>query len=77
MRDWQKWVRDCLELPRMSGARDDRIVAELAAHLEETWREARARGDTEEQAEALVRARLGATTAIFTLVNAIILSPLR
>jgi len=43
----------------MTDRRDERIVGELAAHLEETWREARARGATEADAEALVLAKLG------------------
>jgi len=59
MRDWQKWVRDYLDLPAMTDGRDERAVAELAAHLEETFREARARGAPEDEAEALVRAKIG------------------
>ncbi len=59
MRNWEAWVREYLNLPRMAGQRDERIVGELAAHLEETWREARARGATEAEAEALVLAKLG------------------
>ncbi len=59
MRDWDAWVREYLDLPVMTDRRDLRAVAELAAHLEETWREARERGASEEEAEALVRATLG------------------
>ena len=43
MRNWEKWVRSYLDLPAMTDRRDHRIVAELAAHLEELWREARAK----------------------------------
>ncbi len=59
MRDWYHWVREYLDLPTMTDRRDERIVGELAAHLEETWREARARGATEAEAEALVLTKLG------------------
>jgi len=59
MRDWEKWVRRQLDLPLMTDRRDQRIVGEVAAHLEEVWREARARGDSEAEAEALVLAKLG------------------
>ena len=59
MRDWEAFVRSHLDLPGMSGGRDRRIVGELAAHLEEVWEEARARGVTDEEAEALVLAKLG------------------
>jgi len=59
MRDWNRWVREYLDLPAMTDRRDERIVGELAAHLEEAWREARARGATEADAEALVLAKLG------------------
>ena len=58
MRDWEGWVREYLDLPVMTGRRDLRVVAELAAHLEETWREARAGGASEEEAEALARSTL-------------------
>lgn len=59
MRNWETWVREYLNLPAMSGDRDRRIVAELAAHLEDAWHEARAGGATEEEADALVAASVG------------------
>ena len=59
MRNWEKWVRSSLDLPAMTDRRDHRIVAELAAHLEEVWREARASGATDEQADARALAALG------------------
>ncbi len=58
MHDWERWVREYLDLPAMTGRRDLRAVAELAAHVEETWREARTRGATEEEADTLARATL-------------------
>ncbi|MGD8276705.1 MAG: ABC transporter permease [Gemmatimonadota bacterium] len=59
MRDWVRWVREYLELPAMTDRRDERIVAELAAHLEEIWRRARAGGATEAEAEARVLSAIG------------------
>ncbi len=58
MRDWETWVREYLDLPVMTDRRDLRAIGELAAHLEEAWREARARGASEEEAEALAQATL-------------------
>ncbi len=60
MRDFEKWVREHLDLPEMTDHRDQRIVSELAAHLEEVYREALGRGATEEEGEALARELLGA-----------------
>lgn len=59
MVDWTKWLREQLELPAMTGHRDERIIRELADHLEEIYREALAERASEEEAEAIVRARLG------------------
>jgi len=59
MRDWTKWLREQLQLPTMTGHRDERIIRELADHLEEIYREALAERASEEEAEAIVRARLG------------------
>ena len=44
MRDWAKWLREQLQLPKMTGHRDERILSELADHLEEIHREALAEG---------------------------------
>ena len=59
MRDWTEWVREQLRLPEMTGRRDVRIISELADHLEEIYREALAEGASDEEAEAVVRMRLG------------------
>ncbi|TFG89632.1 MAG: FtsX-like permease family protein, partial [Gemmatimonadales bacterium] len=59
MRDWETWVRRQLDLPAMTDGRDQRAVGELAAHLVEVWVQARARGATEAEADALVEAKLG------------------
>jgi len=58
MHDWEAWVREYLDLPGMKDHRDLRAVGELAAHLEEMWREAREQGASEEEAEALAQAKL-------------------
>jgi predicted permease len=59
VRDWQRYIRTTLDLPAMTDGRDRRIVDELAAHLEEVWLEARARGATPEEADARAFAALG------------------
>lgn len=59
MRDWTGWVREYLDLPVMTEHREDRMVAELADHLEEIWRRARAGGATEAEAEARVLSAIG------------------
>lgn len=60
MRDWEAFARRHLDLPAMTDGRDQRIVGELAAHMEETYREARQRGATDEEAEARALAALEA-----------------
>ncbi len=59
MRDWETWLSEYLDLPVMADRRDRRMVAELAAHVEQIWQEARAAGASDEEADALVIARLG------------------
>ncbi|UCC48422.1 MAG: ABC transporter permease, partial [Gemmatimonadota bacterium] len=59
MRDWKTYLRQRLSLPEMKGHRDERMIAELADHLEDIYREALARGASEEDAEAEVEAWLG------------------
>jgi predicted permease len=59
MRDWKHYVSERLNLPEMKGRREQRMIAELADHLEELYREAVARGASEEEAMAVVEGFLG------------------
>jgi putative ABC transport system permease protein len=52
MRDWTAFVRSRLKLPDLAPERESRIVRELAAQLEDFYREALARGADEEAADA-------------------------
>lgn len=58
MPDWVDFVRRQLDLPAMAGQRDERMVHELADHLEEVYLEALARGRSEQQATAQAQACL-------------------
>ncbi|MEM1180654.1 MAG: ABC transporter permease [Acidobacteriota bacterium] len=58
MPDWVDFVRRQLELPPMAGQRDERMVRELADHLEDVYLEALGQGQSEEQAMAQARACL-------------------
>src|SRR5688500_3027124 len=51
MRDWQAFVRERLALPDLAPEREARIVRELAAQLEDFYREAIARGLTSDAAD--------------------------
>ena len=59
MRDWEAFVRAQLDLPEMRGHREERMISELADHLEEVFEEALRRGVTEVDAEALMLHELG------------------
>src|SRR4029453_7376838 len=52
VRDWQAFVRDRLRLPGLPPERESHIVRELAAQLDDFYREARAGGASEEAADA-------------------------
>ncbi len=58
MRDWQAFVRARLRLPALTPEREARIVRELAAQIEDFYRDARAGGATDEQADAHARAQI-------------------
>ncbi len=58
MRDWEAYVRGRLPLSDLERGRETRIVSELAAQLEDFYREAIARGDSERQADAYARAQI-------------------
>jgi putative ABC transport system permease protein len=51
VRDWCAFVRDRLQLPGLTPERESRIVRELATQLEDFYRDALARGATEEEAD--------------------------
>ena len=55
MRNWNAFVRANLTLPRLDEARARDIEREVAADLEEVYREALAGGHSEEEADALAR----------------------
>ena len=52
MRDWNTFVRSHLKLPGLRPERESRIVKELASQLEDFYREAIARGETDAEADA-------------------------
>jgi putative ABC transport system permease protein len=58
VRDWQAFVRSHLALPELLPERESRIVRELAAQLEDFYREALARGRSEAAADAFARAQI-------------------
>jgi predicted permease len=55
MRDWQAFVREHVRGRR---APTDQVVEELAQHVEETWRAAKAAGGTDDEALAAARRQL-------------------
>jgi putative ABC transport system permease protein len=58
MRDWQVYVRSHLTLPAHSPERHARIVRELAAQLEDFYRDAIAGGLTEDEADGHARSQI-------------------
>ena len=58
MRDWTSFVRTHLSLPQLTPEREARIIREIAAQLEDFYREAIAGGATEAQADAHARAQI-------------------
>jgi putative ABC transport system permease protein len=58
VRDWQSFVRSRLSLPGLTPEREARIVRELAAQLEDCYREAVARGATDDEADTLTQAQI-------------------
>ena len=59
MRDWTAFVRSHLALPNLAPEREARIIRELAAQLEDFYRDARARGASEADADAHACAQIG------------------
>src|SRR5688572_33443979 len=58
MRDWTAYVRAHLQLPALTRDREAHIIRELAAQLEDFYREALARGAAEPEADAHARAQI-------------------
>jgi putative ABC transport system permease protein len=58
MRDWTAYVRAHLKLPALAPEREAHIVRDLAAQLEDFYREALARGASEANADAHARAQI-------------------
>ena len=59
MRDWEAFVRSRLRLPGLTPIREDRIVKELAAQLQDFHQDAVARGATEAEADAHAARQVG------------------
>lgn len=64
MRDWTAFVRSRLRLPDLVPEREARIVRELAAQLEDFYRDARARGASDADADAHACAQIGDWTRL-------------
>lgn len=58
MRDWTAFVRSHLTLPALTPERESRIVRELAAQLDDFYRDALAAGKTDDEADAFARAQI-------------------
>jgi putative ABC transport system permease protein len=58
MRDWTAYVRAHLKLPALTPDREAHIIRELAAQLEDFYRDALARGTSEPEADAQARAQI-------------------
>jgi putative ABC transport system permease protein len=58
MPDWVQYVRRHLHLPGLNPEREAEIVEDLAHQLEDAYRDALARGDSEQQAAAYARAQI-------------------
>jgi predicted permease len=58
VRDWEQYVRSHLLLPDLARERESRIVRELAAHLEDFYSDAIARGLSEPEADAYARRQI-------------------
>ncbi|MGD2217371.1 MAG: ABC transporter permease [Gemmatimonadales bacterium] len=64
MRDWKRYVRECLELPGLDREQEAEVVEEIAGQLAERYGEARARGAGEAEAEAEALALMGDWSAL-------------
>jgi hypothetical protein len=50
--DWRRYVRERLQVPEVHGRREQRMVNELADHLDDVYREALSHGGAENHARA-------------------------
>ncbi len=55
--DWGRFVRTHVRLPQMARHREARMLAELAVHLEDVYRDALSRGVGEDEARARAERR--------------------
>ena len=67
MPEWKSHIRPHLAALRLSPARENEIVDELAQHLDDRWRELIAGGAPEEEAMRLALAQLRDTTLVRNL----------
>ena len=58
MRDWNAYVRAHLSLPALTPVREAHIVRDLAAQLEDFYRDALARGVSDDEADAFARGQV-------------------
>jgi putative ABC transport system permease protein len=58
VRDWEVFVRQHLRLPELKPEREKRIVRELAAQFEDFYRDALARGLTEDEADQFAQRQI-------------------
>ncbi len=58
MRDWEAFVRERLSLPELQPEREQRIVSELAAQLEDFYRDGLSRGLNDREADAFAREQI-------------------
>jgi putative ABC transport system permease protein len=58
VREWKAFVGERLSLPDLAPEREARVVRELAAQLEDFYRDAIARGSSEAEADAYARAQI-------------------
>ena len=70
MRDWRAFVRAHLSLADLTPEREARIVREIAAQLEDFYRDAVARGATDADADAHARAQIADWTKMPALMLA-------
>lgn len=71
MRDWELYVRAHLRLSNLTLERESRIVQELASQFEDFYREAVARGMTESDADAWVRAQITDWTSLASALRGV------